>query len=94
VEAIKNFSEEKALNVISNNTFENCNQPASFFYNSAIDHVDKWMEVIEENKKLHEENKNLYERLLQAEKNAKLINSINKANHKTCLCFLLRVCYH
>ena len=68
VEAIRNFDEEKALNVVANNSFENCNQPASIFYNSVINPIDKWMEAIEENKRLGEENKQLYERLLQSEK--------------------------
>jgi transcriptional regulator with XRE-family HTH domain len=61
VEAIKNFDEEKAINIISNNTFENCDQPASVFYNSTINPIDKWILALEENKKL-------YERLLQTEK--------------------------
>jgi transcriptional regulator with XRE-family HTH domain len=61
VEAIKNFDEERALNIISHNTFENCNQPASIFYNSTINPIEQWMQALEENKKL-------YERLLQAEK--------------------------
>lgn len=52
VEAIKNFTEEKAINIISNNSFENCEQPASIFYNSTINPVDKWMDALEENKKL------------------------------------------
>jgi transcriptional regulator with XRE-family HTH domain len=53
VEAIKNFDEEKAINIISNNSFENCEQPASIFYNSTINPVEKWMEALEENKKLY-----------------------------------------
>jgi transcriptional regulator with XRE-family HTH domain len=61
VEAIKNFDEEKALNIISGNTFENCNQPASVFYNSTINPIEKWMEALDQNKQL-------YERLLQSEK--------------------------
>jgi hypothetical protein len=35
VEAFKNFDEEHAVNIIAN-TFDNCNQPASVFYNSTI----------------------------------------------------------
>jgi len=54
-EAIKQFNEEQALNVISNNTFENCAQPASIFYNSTINPIDKLVEVMEENKRLYEE---------------------------------------
>jgi transcriptional regulator with XRE-family HTH domain len=53
VDAIKNFDEEKAINIISNNSFENCEQPASIFYDSIINPVEKWMEALEENKKLY-----------------------------------------
>ena len=60
-EAIENFDEEKAINIISGNSFENCSQPASIFYNSTINPVEKWLEALEENKKL-------YERLLQSER--------------------------
>lgn len=59
VEAIKQFNEEQALNVISNNTFENYAQPASVFYDSPINPIEKLMEVMEENKRL-------YEKLLKA----------------------------
>jgi transcriptional regulator with XRE-family HTH domain len=61
VEAIENFNEEAAVNIISNNSFENCDQPASIFYYSTINPIDKWLEALEENKKL-------YERLLESEK--------------------------
>ena len=64
VEAIRNFDEERVLNIISNNSFENCDQPASIFYNSTINPIEKWVEAIEENKKL-------YERLLK-EKDEKI----------------------
>jgi transcriptional regulator with XRE-family HTH domain len=53
VEAIQNFDEERAVNIISNNSFDNCEQPASVFYNSTINAVDKWIEALEENKKLY-----------------------------------------
>jgi transcriptional regulator with XRE-family HTH domain len=75
VEAIKNFDEERALNVISNNTFENCNQPASVFYNSTINPIEQWVQALEENKKL-------YERLLK-DKDAmieELKKLLNKGN--------------
>jgi transcriptional regulator with XRE-family HTH domain len=59
VEAIKNFDEQAAINIISN-TFNE-----SAFINSTgtfnINPIDKWLEAIEENKKL-------YEMLLQSEK--------------------------
>jgi len=58
-EAIKSFDEEKAVNVISNTFNENA------FINSIgtfnINPIEKWMEALEENKKL-------YERLLQSER--------------------------
>ena len=56
-EAIKNFDEEKAINIISN-SFENCNQPASIFYNSSINPVDQII-------KIHDEKIALYERMLK-----------------------------
>jgi len=61
VEAIRNFNEEAAVNIISNNSFENCDQPASIFYYSTINPVDKWVEALKKNE-------DLYERLLQSEK--------------------------
>jgi hypothetical protein len=57
-EAIRNFDEQQAINIISNNTFDNCAQPASVFYNSTIDPVEKII-------KLHEEKIALYERMLK-----------------------------
>ena len=56
-EAIQNFDEEQAINIISN-TFDNCNQPASVFYNSTINPVDQLIKV-------HEEKIALYERMLK-----------------------------
>lgn len=56
MEAFKNFNEEQAINIISN-TFDNCHQPASVFYNSII--------PLEEIKRLHEEKIALYERMLK-----------------------------
>lgn len=62
-EAIKNFDEEKAINYI--NTFNDSSVNHGAFmgnygtYN--FNPIDKWMEVIEENKKL-------YERLLESER--------------------------
>lgn len=57
VEAFQNFDEEAAINIISN-TFENCAQPASVFYNSTINAIDKIIQ-------LHEEKIALYERMLK-----------------------------
>ena len=56
-EAIENFDEEQAINIISN-TFDNCNQPASVFYNSTINPVEQLIKV-------HEEKIALYERMLK-----------------------------
>jgi transcriptional regulator with XRE-family HTH domain len=56
-EAIKNFDEEQAINIISN-TFENCTQPASVFYNSTINPLEQLIKV-------HEEKIALYERMLK-----------------------------
>ena len=57
VEAFQNFDEEQAINIISN-TFDNCQQPASVFYNSTINQMDQFV-------KLHEEKIALYERMLK-----------------------------
>jgi transcriptional regulator with XRE-family HTH domain len=57
VEAFQNFDEEQAVNIISN-TFDNCQQPASVFYNSTINQIDQFL-------KLHDEKIALYERMLR-----------------------------
>lgn len=57
VDAIQNFDEEQAVNIISN-TFDNCNQPASVFYNSTINPLEQLIKV-------HEEKIALYERMLK-----------------------------
>ncbi len=57
-EAIKNFSEEAIFNIIGN-TYND--QSASLNYQCTFNPLDKLMEVIEENKKL-------YERLLESER--------------------------
>ncbi len=56
-EAIQNFDEEQAINIISN-TFDNCNQPASVFYNSTINPLEQLLKV-------HDEKIALYERMLK-----------------------------
>lgn len=51
-DAIKNFSEEAAINIISSTLHDNAgsvNNSCTLTFNP----VDKWLEVIEENKKLH-----------------------------------------
>ena len=61
-EAIKNFSEEKAINYF-NNVYDNdfSNSTGALAQSSTFNPLDKLMEVVDENKKL-------YERLLAAEK--------------------------
>jgi len=63
VDAIKNFDEEKAIYNIQNN-YEGANNGALSVavanYNCTFNPIEKWLEVIEENKKL-------YERLLASE---------------------------
>ena len=72
VEAFQNFDEEQAINIISN-TFDNCQQPASVFYNSTINQLDQFI-------KLHEEKIALYERMLKEKEEmmARLEKLINK----------------
>lgn len=59
-EAIKNFNGEAALNIIGN-TVHNHDNGALINYFPTFNPLDKLLELMEENKKL-------YERLLQAEK--------------------------
>lgn len=59
-DAIKNFSEEAAINIIASTLHDNAgsiNNNCTLNFNP----VDKWIELLEENKRL-------YERLLQSEK--------------------------
>ncbi|UTN06588.1 helix-turn-helix domain-containing protein [Flavobacterium bizetiae] len=59
VEAIKNFSEEGVINYF--NTFNDSGNNFNNYNTCTFNPLDKLMETVEENK-------NLYERLLQAEK--------------------------
>jgi transcriptional regulator with XRE-family HTH domain len=58
VEAIKNFSDDVAINIISNTFNDNA---VNMNYQCTINPLEKYIEAMEENKKL-------YERLLQAER--------------------------
>lgn len=58
-DAIRNFDEESAINFIGN-TFSSHDQSASVNYNCTFNPLDKYIEAMEENKKL-------YERLLKSE---------------------------
>jgi transcriptional regulator with XRE-family HTH domain len=59
-EAIKNFDEEAAVQIISN-TFNDSSILNGINYNPTFNAVDKWVDALEQNKKL-------YERLLQTER--------------------------
>jgi len=63
VDAIKNFTEEAAYNIIGNTITNNDNVASiSLINNNPIfNPIDKWIEALDENKKL-------YERLLQTER--------------------------
>jgi transcriptional regulator with XRE-family HTH domain len=61
-ESIKNFDEEKALNIFSNTFTSNDTSTINAInVHSTFNPIDKWIEALEENKKL-------YERLLQSER--------------------------
>jgi len=66
VEAIKNFDEEKVVNIIAN-TFNDEAVAYAQYYKCNINPMEKWIESLEEIKALHLENKKLYERLLEKE---------------------------
>lgn len=59
-EAIKNFDEEQAVNIISN-TFNDQSNGYNYYPTFNINPIEKWVESLEENKKL-------FERLLESEK--------------------------
>ncbi len=52
VEAIKNFNEEGAVNIIAN-TFQDESSAYTYNYKCTFNPFDKWVEVAEENKKLY-----------------------------------------
>ena len=60
-QAIKEYSDERMINIISNNTFQNDSSAVKNLYNPTFNPLDKLIEAYDENKKL-------YERLLAAEK--------------------------
>ncbi|MCT4180610.1 helix-turn-helix transcriptional regulator [Elizabethkingia anophelis] len=69
-EAIENFDEEQAVNIIANTvTTVNDNATGQVFQiNPTINTSEKWIEALEEIKKLNEEKIALYERMLQQQK--------------------------
>ncbi|ANH83744.1 transcriptional regulator [Niabella ginsenosidivorans] len=58
VEAIKNFDEEQAIQFISNTINNNDNAvmhgPSLYSYCPTFNPIEKWLEALEENKKLYE----------------------------------------
>jgi transcriptional regulator with XRE-family HTH domain len=71
-EAIKQFNEEAAANYFNSFNDQSINNGAVYAFNSSFNPIEKWMEVIEENKKL-------YERLLQSEREkVELLESLIK----------------
>lgn len=70
VEAIQNFDEERAVNIIANTysfqDFKDNAVASGFSYQPSFNPVDKLIESYEEIKKLHAEKEALYERLLKA----------------------------
>jgi len=60
-QAIKEYSDERMINIISNNTFNDDSSAVKNLYNLTFNPLDKLVEAYDENKKL-------YERLLAAEK--------------------------
>ncbi len=59
--AIKEYSDERMINIISNNTFQDDSSAVKNLFNPTFNPIDKLVEAYDENKKL-------YERLLQPEK--------------------------
>lgn len=60
-EAIKGFTEEAAINYFNSFNDNSVNNGVVYAFNSTINPIEKWMAVVEENKKL-------YERLLESER--------------------------
>lgn len=60
-DAIKNFDEEQAINIISNNaSFDNCQQPAFFNNQPTFNPIDKMVELYE---RMLEQQKEMIDRL-------------------------------
>src|ERR1700761_4889220 len=54
-DAIKNFSEEAVVNYFNTFNDNSTNNGAVYAFNSTFNPIDKWLELIEENKKLYEQ---------------------------------------
>ena len=64
VDAIKNFNEEATINIIAN-TITNNDQGSVVSYQPTFNPIDKWMEAMEDIKRLNEKNEQLYKALLK-----------------------------
>lgn len=64
VEAIQNFDEDQAVNIISN-TFNDQSNGYNYYPTFNINPVEKWLEALEEIKKLNSDKIELYERMLK-----------------------------
>ena len=64
VEAFRNFDEEQAVNIISN-TFNDQSNGYNYYPTFNINPFEKWLEAMEEIKRLNEEKIALYERMLK-----------------------------
>lgn len=81
VEAIRNFDEEKAIVNIQNN-YQGSSSNYSGLYQCTFNPIDKLMETLDEVKLLQEENRKLYERLLQSEREKnEMLGSQIQSNH-------------
>lgn len=78
-EAIKNFNEEGVINYFNTFNDNSFNNGAYNAFGCSFNPIEKWMEVVEENKKLYNEKVALLERLLQAEKEKNELLKSNKA---------------
>lgn len=67
-EGIKKFSEDAVINYFNTFNDNSANNGAFYAQTFNFNPIEKWLEVIEENKRLYTEKIELLERLLQAEK--------------------------
>jgi len=75
VEAFQNFDEQQSITIISN-TFNDQSNGYNYYPTIHINPVEKWLETLEEIKRLNEEKASLYERILK-EKN-EMIEKLEK----------------